>query len=512
MAQRNDEQPAILTIAGVDPSGGAGIQLRSVLEDINIRAIKTGALYDTNTICAVVQSLKAHYGTASLPPLVVDPVCVSTSGHTLLQSDAVESLLADVFPLATLITPNKSEAELILSHRNVPTPIGNLSDMLVAVKHLLTLGPKAVLLKGGHVTTTMDDIESVVSFNPGVEIVRGGLLGENMEILQLAEQDTANIPLVVDVLYDGTLTVLFIRPRIDSTSTHGTGCTLSAALACALSRGSDLVEATRLATQYTHIGIETAVPIGSGHGPLNHVHCITPRLIPVPTASNPHPFIRLLIQSNADVWKAYVQHEFVVELAKGKLDRVHFLHFIKQDYLYLKYYARAYGFLAAKSSTFPAISSATQTISNIIHEVTSHKAFCAQWGVTEKELECTPESPATTAYGAWILDIGLRGDASSLLMAVAACLLGYGEVGLWLKKEATKNNSWVVLEGNPYLKWIESYAGEDFQTAVKNGVAVLETMAVEDPPSPKRFEEWCAIWARCTLLEKGFWDMAMGLL
>lgn len=115
-------------------------------------------------------------------------------------------------------------------------------------------------------------------------------------------------------------------------------------------------------------------------------------------------------------------------------------------------------------------------------------------------------------------------------MAVAACLLGYGEVGLWLKKEAAKPNSWVVLAGNPYLKWIESYSGEDYQIAVKNGLGmsavlqsvvgayngvfteILEAMAVEDPPSPKRFQEWCTIWGRCTLLEKGFWDMAMGLL
>lgn len=257
-------------------------------------------LYDATAIRAVVQSLKAHYGSSDLPPLVCDPVCVSTSGHALLQEDAVEIMIEELFPMTALITPNKSEAELILSRKGLSASIGNLTDMLAAATQLFTLGPKAVLLKGGHVTTTITDVNAVVTSHPAVQVVRGGLLGENMEILQIAERDVSDIPLVVDVLHDGTQTVLYIRPRIDSTSTHGTGCTLSAAIVCALSRGVDrwyscaeswsdeltlyfisVVESTRLATQYTHIGIETAIPIGSGHGPLNHAHSITPRLIPL---------------------------------------------------------------------------------------------------------------------------------------------------------------------------------------------------------------------------------------
>lgn len=208
-------------------------------------------LYDTDAIRAVVQTLRSHYlqdGSTPLPPLVCDPVCVSTSGHTLLKPDAVQSMIEELFPLASLITPNKSEAELILSHKSqhsTLTPsqskISSLEDMLIAAKRLLALGPKAVLLKGGHVTTSLADVDAIVAKedNDDVTVVRGGVLGENMEILQVAEQDMGKIPLVVDVLYDGTHTTMFVRPRIDSTSTHGTGCTLSAALVCALSRGLD---------------------------------------------------------------------------------------------------------------------------------------------------------------------------------------------------------------------------------------------------------------------------------
>lgn len=134
----------------------------------------------------------------------------------------------------------------------------------------------------------------------------------------------------------------------------------------------------------------------------------------------------------------------------------------------------------------------------------------------------------------------VAGDATHLLLALAACLLGYGEVGLWIMSEAKKTpETWVVLEGNPYLKWIEVYAGKEYQDAVKAGIGelgfpswlsqcrhhtttaddnwdnltteILEETALADPPSKKRLEEWRIIWEECTRLEKRFWDMAMDL-
>lgn len=99
-----------------------------------------------------------------------------------------------------------------------------------------------------------------------------------------------------------------------------------------------------------------------------------------------------------------------------------------------------------------------------------------------------------------------------LLVALSACLLGYGEVGLWLKKQATQPASWVTLEGNPYLKWIDDYSGKEYQDAVRQGILCIEERAAADPPSTVKFDEWQAIWNKCTRLEKGFWDMAMDLL
>ncbi|KAI0303297.1 Ribokinase-like protein [Multifurca ochricompacta] len=578
--------PAVLTIAGSDSGGGAGIQadlktftalecygtsvitaltaqnttgvqalhhvppsfveqqLRSVLDDIDIAAIKTGMLANSDVVRAVARTLTSL--ARPLPPLVVDPVCVSTSGHTLLDSEALGTLIEELFPLSTLLTPNTAEARMILqlikqkrkSHAGEVPPITSIVDALRAARELCALGPCAVLLKGGHMSpggVRLADVKAAVAAEDVHAVDYDGLVlpDANMEILFYAAQDPAmhDVPLVVDVLCERGVQpegedegegkkwifTLFVRPYLDSSSTHGTGCTLSAALTCALARGEPLVEAVKLATMYTHHGIATAFPVGNGngnsHGPLNHMHQLLPRVLNkrVPTPRDPFPFVRMLIHSNMDMWKQYVQHEFVRQLGKGTLSRERFLHFIKQDYHYLEYYARANGLIAAKSSEYADFAAAAQTVLAIVQERKMHVSFCSQWDINIAELERTPESPACTAYGAYIMDVGLQGDAASLLIALAACLLGYGEVGLWLSREAKRPQSWVKIEGNPYRKWIESYFGGDYQDAVVAGIERLEALVIRNPPNAKTLELWKAIWDRCTRLEKGFWDMAMDL-
>ncbi|KAF8061754.1 Phosphomethylpyrimidine kinase-domain-containing protein [Lyophyllum atratum] len=542
---------SVLTIAGSDSSAGAGIQadlktiaahgcygtsaitaltsqntvgvqavhptppefivkqIHSILDDIEAHALKTGMLYDADNVRAVVKALTTHYAGTVIPHLVCDPVCVSTSGHSLLDPQAVEVLVDELFPLAELITPNKSEAELLLSHRGMPSKISSLGDMVSAANNLLRYGSRAVLLKGGHVVASMDDVQRVMRNRTQIDVIRYGLLSENMELLSLDSTETLVSKVVVDVLSQQGMSTLFIRPHLDSTSTHGTGCTLSSAIASRLALGSDLKEAVKHAVAYTYLGIQTADPIGHGHGPLNHFHALVPRTVPRATPQNRHPLTQLLIQGNAAEWKEYVEHDFVRLLGQGTLPVSAFIHFIIQDYHYLKYYARAYGLLAAKSTAFEAIGSATQTIINIIKEIDTHRTFCASFGITTEDLLNTPEAPATTAYGAYLIDIGLQGDTTKLLMALLACLLGYGEVGLWLKKEASLLDSWVVVDGNPYAKWMEDYSGKTYQSAVKLGLELIEARAAADPPSPGRFAEWKEVWERCTRLEKGFWDAAM---
>ena len=188
--------------------------------------------------------------------------------------------------------------------------------------------------------------------------------------------------------------------------------------------------------------------------------------------------------------------------------------------------------LAAKSTSFTVMATAMQSVQNVLDEIsTNHKVFCAQWGVNEKELEETPESTATTAYGAYIMDVGFQGDTVKLNMALAACLLGYGEVGLWLAHESKHPGSWVIMDEsvNPYVPWIREYSGEMYKKAVEIGLGALQlcspssllnsdenTETIEGiglitPITEERFEEWVGIWKKCVMLEKGFWDMAISL-
>lgn len=205
-------------------------------------------LYDAQITKVVVDSLKTRYNatsSAEMPPIICDPVCVSTSGHTLLHEDALDVLIFSLFPISTLITPNKSEAELLLSRMGGEViKIHNLESMVFAAEVLLSFAKcQAVLLKGGHITAHMKDVVATQDkFSVlGLKVVKQNLLGENMEILSAFSADLAgDQELVVDILLEkeDNRKTMFVRPRIDSSSTHGTGCTLSSAIASELAKGS----------------------------------------------------------------------------------------------------------------------------------------------------------------------------------------------------------------------------------------------------------------------------------
>ena len=217
-------------------------KIQMVLSDIDIRAIKIGMLFDTENTKAVVRSIKEYYSSSSSPrpPIICDPVCVSTSGHPLLHPEALDTLISDLFPLAMIITPNRSEAEMLLSKRGLTTSINTLEEMISAANRMISaFEPQAVLLKGGHIHVTMQDVQQLLEVKQDMQVIKHGMMEENMEILFADEKVETEPQLVVDVLQERRGdTTLFVRPRIKSTNTHGTGCTLSAATACALAQGS----------------------------------------------------------------------------------------------------------------------------------------------------------------------------------------------------------------------------------------------------------------------------------
>jgi hydroxymethylpyrimidine/phosphomethylpyrimidine kinase len=256
--------PRLLTIAGSDSGGGAGIQadlktfaahgaygmsaitaltaqntrgvravheapadfvaaqIDAVFEDLGVDAVKIGMLASAPIARAVADRLRWWLERAPVP-VVLDPVMIAKSGHALLRDDAVEAVIEDLVPLATLVTPNVPELERMT---------GTRTDRLRAATELANRGP-AVLAKGGHAE------------------------GEE----------------VVDLLVEpGGAVHRFRHPRLETSSTHGTGCTLSSAIAARLARGEDLAAAVGGAVAWLQEAIKAAYPLGSGHGPVDHLH------------------------------------------------------------------------------------------------------------------------------------------------------------------------------------------------------------------------------------------------
>jgi len=197
-------------------------QIDAVVTDIGVDAVKTGMLSSSEIIRAVAGKIREH----GISTLVVDPVMVAKSGDRLLREEAVDALRTALLPLATVVTPNLPEAE-VLTGREVTT----LEHMREAARMIVGLGARSAVVKGGHL-----------------------------------EGDA------IDVFYDGTRFLELPARRIDTTSTHGTGCTFASAIAALLARGEPLEAAITGAKAYLTTAIERAFPLGHGHGPVHHFH------------------------------------------------------------------------------------------------------------------------------------------------------------------------------------------------------------------------------------------------
>ncbi|MBI5093848.1 MAG: bifunctional hydroxymethylpyrimidine kinase/phosphomethylpyrimidine kinase [Candidatus Hydrogenedentes bacterium] len=207
-------------IEDVSP-GMVARQIDVVARDIGVDAAKTGMLSNASIIESVAESVSRN----GIRHLVVDPVMVSTSGARLLREDACDALKRALIPLALIVTPNLPEAEALAGFA-----IRGEDDLRRAAHRILALGPRYVLLKGGH-----------------------GAGAESTDYLYSAESATA-----------------FSAPRIDTKNTHGTGCTLSAAITACLAKGDEVPEAIAKAKEYLTGALRHGIPVGQGHGPVDH--------------------------------------------------------------------------------------------------------------------------------------------------------------------------------------------------------------------------------------------------
>ena len=209
------------------PAAFVTAQLDAVARDLPVGAVKTGMLATAEVVAAVADGLARW----RLAPLVVDPVMVATSGDLLLRPEAVAAIAERLLPLADVATPNAHEAAVLAG-----VDVTSADDALRAARAILALGPRAVLVKGGHLDAEAD---------------------------------------AVDVLVSADGEALFRSPRLDTPHTHGTGCTLASAIAANLARGHGLGESVRRARAYVHAAILHAPGLGSGHGPTRHFWFLT---------------------------------------------------------------------------------------------------------------------------------------------------------------------------------------------------------------------------------------------
>lgn len=210
------------------------------------------------------------------------------------------------------------------------------------------------------------------------------------------------------------------------------------------------------------------------------------------------------LRAAAPSWQRYVAHPFVAGLQDGSLPEPAFRHYLGQDYLFLIHFARAYALAAYKADTLSDIRDAAAGMSAIVDtEMALHVAYCADWGLDEAEMEALPEASATMAYTRYVLETGNRGDLLDLYVALAPCVIGYGEIGARLAADPATRR-----DGNPYMPWIDMYAGEDYQPAARAHAATLDRLWLRRAGA-QRLDDLTRIFEEATRLEADFWQMGL---
>ena len=203
-------------------------------------------------------------------------------------------------------------------------------------------------------------------------------------------------------------------------------------------------------------------------------------------------------------WDAYIQHEFVRGLGAGDLPQPAFRYYLQQDYLFLIHFSRAYGLAAFKADNLADLRRAAGALHHIsVNEMALHVGYCAGWGVDEATMAAMPEDPANMAYTRYVLERGLAGDSLDLAVALAPCIVGYAEVGTWLK-----NGGGPSAPDNPYQEWIDTYAADDYQEVAWAHAAHLDDLMARRG-GPGRFNRLAQTFEEATRLEIGFWQMGL---
>ncbi|MGW9168882.1 MULTISPECIES: bifunctional hydroxymethylpyrimidine kinase/phosphomethylpyrimidine kinase [Agromyces] len=463
----------VLSIAGSDPSGGAGIQadlksiaavggygmaaitaltaqntrgvrgvhvppasflaaqLDAIADDIVIDAVKLGMLANAEVIRTVV----AWLGRTRPPVVVLDPVMVATSGDRLLDADA-EAAMRELLPLADLVTPNLDELA-VLARREVATTWAAAIAQAEGVSAEYGI---RVLAKGGH------------------------LAGD----------------LAPDALVDAASATIveFGGERIATSSTHGTGCSLSSAIAALAAELGDWPSAIAEARRWLRESLRhgDALEVGDGHGPISHFAGLWSRggtrTAPTPTEVEAEWW-----EGISDVRRAIDELPFIRGLADGTLPVEPFREYLAQDALYLRDYARALATAAALAPDAAAQAFwATSSHGSIVGELELHE----RWLGTGAATDATRPGPATTAYLDHLLATAARGDYAVLVAALLPCFWLYTDLGARLA--AGEFGEQALAPEHPYASWLATYGDPAFAEATREAVAIVTASASRETP------------------------------
>lgn len=505
--------PNVLSIAGTDPTGGAGMhadlksvaaargygmavvtalvaqntqgvreihvpemsflraQLDAVSDDVRIDALKIGMLGSV----AIIDTVAAWLDETKLTiPIVLDPVMVATSGDRLLEP-AAEDRLKQFISHATVITPNIPELAII-ADATQPQSWEQACDLAVQVA---TRFDVAVIVKGGHLS--------------------GGEAGNAVATSQGVVAE-------------------FSLPRINTKNTHGTGCSLSAALATRLAAGDDLSTALSWASQWLHHSLITAdqLQVGNGHGPVHHFsrlwaladaadtrpdqhlisrslrgdHTVTP-VIPRIKAAGPHT--QLLWEQTALAWQQISELKFINQLAAGTLTSSDFTFYQDQDAQYLREYSRALAQLSAKAPQPEAqIAWAKGAADCLVVESALHQEWLGA------DYHSDGPSPVTSAYTDFLNSTISLSDYVVGAAAVLPCYWLYAEIG----EELAQHNH----PEHPYHQWLSMYGSPEFRSATETAIDHVE-QAFAQATDVQRDKAQTAYLAACAH-EVAFFDQA----
>lgn len=528
----NENLPVIMTVAGSDSSGGAGVEadvktitahrcyamtcvtaltaqtpanvysiketpkefiaevLDCNLRDMKCNVIKTGMLTE-----AAIEALVAKLDSTDekeRPRLVVDPVLVATSGCALGDSSLCKLLKTKLTPYAELVTPNIPESFELVGEK---IEIASIEDICKLAKRVCkeTKCPN-VLVKGGHIPWGNGKKKHIT------------------DVLYIEKEDK-------HVVYTGNYS--------DTTHTHGTGCTLASAISSNIARGYSLCQAVYGGIEYVQssvaIGCEVVKSHITNNGPVNHVYAIETPLEKmledecfsahdIVTKPSTHSaafgkqdfFERIIADPRVKPhWDSYVHHDFVKQVAQGTLKREKFQFFIEQDYAYLIDYARVHCVAGSKAPALEDMEKELTIVGSVRNEMKQHETrLREEFGVADSAyFQNIKRGPALNNYSRYFNDIARRGNWQELVASLSPCLMGYGWALLNNEKFIT------VKDGDVYHDWCYTYLSEGYQNAMVQGRSILNQISQTYPK--EQLDVLITIFAEVCELETKFWDAAL---